>query len=404
MGEALEGLKILDLSWIAAGPVATKILGDLGATIVKIESLEHYDVHRAYPPYACGIAGANRSGAYAEFNSSKYSMGLNLVHPKARKVTEGLISWADVVIENFRPGVMEELNLGYDELNKINPEIIMVRVTAYGQRPPYSSIPGLGFVLQALVGVSNVVGWPDRGPTGPSISYTDPITGFFVAIAILSAMEYKKRTGKGVYIDLSQLQAMPYIFSPSILDCAANERVTQPLGNRDPRAAPHGAFRCKGDDRWCTIAIFSDEEWEALCQVFGDTFEIRYTKFATFVGRKENEDELERLIESWTTQYAPEEVMERLQAVGVRAGVVREAKDLIEEDPQLRERNYFHYLNHPEIGYHANKSAPFILSKSSRKPQSPAPCIGEHNEYVCREILNMSDEEFIELISEGVIH
>ena len=402
MHKPLEGLRILDLSWVAQGPCATKWLGDSGATVVKIESIKSYDVHRAYAPYAGGVPGVNRGGSFTEFNSSKYGMALDMSHPRSGEVFKKLIAWADVLLETMRPGVMEEWGYGYENVKKINPEIIMVRGSAYGQRGPYSSLPGFGTLAQAASGITGLVGWPDRAPAGPGVVYSDPPTACLVAIAILAASDYRRRTGKGAFIDVGQLLFVPSLLAPSILDYSLNKRIPQALGNRHQVAAPHGAFRCKGDDRWCTIAIFSDAEWKALCQAMGNPSWTGSQKFATNKGRKENEDELEKLIESWTIGYTSEEVMERLQKVKVGAGIVREAWDLLEQDPQLKHRDYFHYLDHPEIGLHANKSAPFILSESSRQPQMRTPCLGEHTEYICREMLGMSDEEFTELFNEGV--
>lgn len=399
--QALEGIKVLDFTWVIAGPTATKYLADHGATVVKVESRNRLDMARAYVPYVGGIPGVNRCAFFAAYNSNKYSINLNLNHPRGREVVHKLVGWADIVIENYRPQTLERWSLGYEELRKLNPQIILIRASLQGQTGPHALQPGLGTIMQASAGFTYLVGWPDRPPVGTSIPFTDFVAPWYMVVAALAALDYRKRTGKGQYIDLSQLEASLSFLSPAILDYVVNGRVQQPLGNRCPYTAPHGAFRCQGEDRWCTIAVFTDQEWQACCRVMGNPPWTQDPRFVTLLGRKENEDELERLLEEWTINYSPEEVMTRMQEEGVAAGLVENGKDL-HEDPQLKHRHHFWFLPHPEMGMTVNDGPSFRLSDTPAELSRAAPCLGEHTELVCREMLEMSDEEFVELLADGV--
>jgi len=398
--QALQGVKIVDFSWVAAGPLTTRVLADFGATVIKIESSIRPDPLRFEYPFANNMPGINRSVCFAIYNANKYSMALNMSISKGRDIAKRLIKQADVVIDNFTPGTMERWGLGYNELIKIKSDIIMLNLTLQGQTGSYSKQPGLGFMLQALGGFTSLLGWPDRTFPGTQLPYTDYIGCYFAAVAIVEALEYRRRTGKGQYIDVSQLESGISFLSSAILDYTVNGRVEKVKGNRCPYAAPHGAYRCRGEDRWCTIAVFTDHEWQALCQLIGSPA-LRGDKFATLLGRKRNEDELNHLIEEWTINYSAEEVMERLQSSGIACGIVETGEDM-HRDPQLKHRQYFWFLEHPEIGVTSCSAPPIQLSKTPPRGRMPAPCLGEHTEFVCTNFLGMSDEEFVELSNEGV--
>ncbi|MDY7019726.1 MAG: CoA transferase [Chloroflexota bacterium] len=402
MAKALEGLKIADFTWVITGPLSTKWLANLGATVVRVESNKRLGLFRTYVPMAGGVVGVNRCGTFAEFNDSKYGMLLNLEHPQSRDVMQRLISWADVVVENFRPGVLDKLGWSYEELRKIKPEIIMARASMYGQTGSLATVTGFGTILQAHAGFTNLVGWPDRPPTGYSIAYTDTPSASYLAIGILAALDYRRRTGQGTYIDLSQFEAGLSLIAPCLMDYTVNGRITRALGNRHSYASPHGAFPCKGDDRWCVITVFSDAQWQALCQVMGEPVWSKELRFSTFLERKRSEDELEKLIAAWTVNYTPEEIMKVLQDKEIPAGIVREAYDLLDEDDQVEYRKSFKPLNHVEIGPFRYQLPPFILSETPPEIEKPFPCLGEHTEFVCREFLGMPDEEFVEFLAQGV--
>jgi len=399
--QALDGVKVIDFTWVVAGPLATKCLGDHGATVIKVESMNRLGLYRAYGPYAGGIPGVNRSYAFTAYNTSKYGITLNLNHPRGVDICKKLIAWADVVTENFTAETMERWGLGYENLRKVNSEIIMIRASMQGQTGPRAKQPGLGIMMQASGGYTYLIGWPDRPPLQPSVPMTDFVGAWHLVIITLAALDYRSRTGKGLYVDLSQSEAGISALAPAILDYSANKRSPRPVGNRSPYASPHGVFCCYGDDRWCAISISDDEEWESFCRVV----DRRWTedhKFATLVERKQNEDELERLVEEWTLGFSAEEVMTRLQEAGVPAGVVESPQGLA-SDPQLRYRQHFRTVEHSEIGSYINAAPSFRLSKTPCKLK-PYPCLGEHNHYVYQEILGMSDEEFVSLLEEGVFY
>jgi benzylsuccinate CoA-transferase BbsF subunit len=395
-----EGIKVVDFSWSIVGPLATKYLADYGATVIKIESVHYPDMARRMAPYVGGKSGLERAATFAMYNTSKYSMALNLSHSEAVEVTKELIAWSDVLVETFRPGVMERLGLGWQIIRDIQPSIIMVRASLQGQTGPHRMQPGYGTMMQALTGLVHVTGWSDRPPVGFSVPIADFIGGYYLTIALIAALDYRSRTGKGQYIDLGEFEATATCLAPSILDYTVNGHIQQRDGNRSIHAAPHGVFRCKGDNRWCAIAVFSDSQWEALKQAIGKPDWADDPKFGTFRKRKQNEDELEKLIETWTAERTAEEVMAELQAARVPAGVLANGKDLC-EDAHLEHRHYFEWIEHPVIGKCAVNSYPFKFSRIYYHMKR-SPLLGEHTEWVCREILKMSDERFIQLLQEGV--
>jgi benzylsuccinate CoA-transferase BbsF subunit len=396
-----DGIKILDFSWVLAGPLASGYLAKHGATVVKIEGVDRPDLLRTSGPYKDGISGVNRSGMYATINSNKLSMGLNLKHPKGIEVAKKLVAWADVVNENFTPGSMEGWGLGYEDLKKIKEDVIMLRSSNQGQTGPHATRRGFGIQLVSQVGFNSVTGWPDRGPTSSYIGYTDFVAPRFAAIALITALIYRHRTGKGLCIDISQLEACEEFLAPLILDYTVNGREPHAVGNVCAYAVPHGAFRCKGIDRWCAISVFTDKEWKAFCDASNHPEWMEDPKFAELSSRKNHEDELNNLIEEWTLSFEAEEIMNLLQEAGVPAGVVKNGQDLL-DDPQLNFRNHVWWLQHEEIGLFPHMGAPIVLSETPAEARMPSPLLGGHTEYVCREILKLPDEEFVMLLSEGV--
>ena len=398
---ALEGVKAVDFSWYAVGPQTARHLADNGAEVIRIESSVDMDLLRSSGPFRDGVWGLDRSGYFANQNPNKYGLTLNLKLPRAVELAKRLVARADVVLESFTAGVMEKWGLAYEDLRKVKPDIIMISMSAQGRGGPYSDHPSFGHVLQALCGVNHMVGWPDGDPVGAYGPYTDYFVPHLAATAVMAALDYRRRTGKGQYIDLAQLEAAIHCLETVILDYTVNDRVQCRMGNRHPFAAPHGAYRCKGEDRWCAIGVFTDEEWQKFSQVLGNPEWTKHPKFATLVNRLENVEELDRLVEDWTSNYAPEQVMATLQAAGVAAGVIQNAQDM-HEDPQLKHRNHYWMLDHPEMGPSTYDSPAYKLSKTPAQPRMPAPTLGQHMEFICTEILGMSNDEFIELMVEGV--
>jgi crotonobetainyl-CoA:carnitine CoA-transferase CaiB-like acyl-CoA transferase len=370
--------------------------------VVRIESATRPDIIRMAPPFAEGVVGLNRSGYFSNFNSDKYSVSLNLNHPRGPEVAKRIIAWADIVLEGFAPGVIDRWGLGYEELKRVKPDIIMVGSSNQGQTGPHAQHPGYGTQLVSMVGFTHITGWPDREPCQPYGAYTDVVTPRLGAAAIIAALDHRQRTGQGQYLDFSQFEASLHFLAPLLLDYWANGREARRQGNSHPQAAPHNAYRCRGHDRWCAIAVFTQEEWNFFCRVIGDPEWTRDTRFATPQARKENEEELDRLVETWTLERSAHEVMALMQSAGVGAGVVSSAQDLL-DDPQLEHRHHFWKLDHPEMGPHLHDGPPFQLSRTPAELKMGAPCLGEHNEYIYKGVLGMSDDEFVELLMEGVL-
>ncbi len=399
--QVFKGIRVADFSWVSVGPRTTEYLAEYGATVIRIESTTSYDLLRKAAPYRDDKPGINRSGFYARYNVNKYSATLNLNHQKGVDVARNFVRWADIVTESFTPGVMKRWGLSYEDLVKIKPDIIMMSTCLQGNTGPYSESPGFGIHLTSLAGFTHLTGWPDRPPIHVYGALSDAIAPRFQIVALVAALLYRRKSGKGQYVDASQLESTIQLLAPVILDYEANGRVWNRMGNRSLSAAPHGVFRCKGDDRWCTIAVSTDKEWEAFKRVLGNPDWTMSPKFNTLPDRKKNEDELETFVEAWTSKLTPEEVMKRLQEAGVPAGVVARGQDVY-EDPQLKHRQHFTTLIHPEMGTYPHERSSAILSKSPGGLTMPAPCIGEHNHYVYTELLGMTEEEYTQLLDENV--
>jgi benzylsuccinate CoA-transferase BbsF subunit len=397
----LEGIKIADFSWSVVGPAITTFLSYYGAEVVKIESIYTPEVTRRSAPYKDGIAGIDRSLMFARLNTNKFSLSLNLKHPKSREIVQRLIAWADIVVQSATNNTLDRLGLNYTDLKEVKKDIIVLNTTSQGQTGPYCNHPGWGDATVALAGFPELTGWPDRDPCIPAAAYTDVIAPWFGVLSILAALEYREHKGLGQHIDFSQLEAGIHMLEPAISAYSANNVICKRAGNRSLTDAPHGVYQCRGDDRWCAIAVTSEEEWQAFCQALGNPNWARDDRFTTMLQRKENEAELDKLIEEWTVTNTAEEVMMRLQKAGVAAAVVENIKDYA-ADPQLKHRGHFQTLKHREIGDYTVELPSARFSGISADLRRPAPCLGEHTYSVCCELLGMSAEEFVQLYSEGV--
>ncbi|MBI4288197.1 MAG: CoA transferase [Chloroflexi bacterium] len=397
----LEGIVVADFTRVLIGPLLGKYLADFGATVVRVESRLALDQHRVTVPYK-GEPNLNRSGIFPLLNSSKLSLGLNLSNPRGVEVAKRLISRCDVVLENFVPGMMERWGLGFEDLLKIKPGVVMFRHSTQGQSGPYSKHPGFGWNVNALVGVNHITGWPDREAVGPCVVYPDYNPAFLGVATILAALDHSRRTGQGQCIDVAQLEANLPMLSLAVLDYVANGRVAGRCGNKSPWAAPHNAYPCLGDDRWCAIAVESQRDWESLCGVMENPAWTKDPRFSTVGARKRNEEEMDCLMAAWTTGLEAEDVMTRLQAAGVSAGVVESGQDLLERDPQLKHRGHFLWLEQPDMGRALHQGWTVSLSRTPYDVRL-APTFGEHTEYVCTRMLGISDEEFVDLLGEGVV-
>jgi len=401
--KVFEDLKVASFSWALVGPLTLKFFADYGATVIRVETSLRPCVTRTSAPYKDGIPGLNRSGYYNHFSANMMSLSLNMKNPMGLGVARDLIAWSDVVMENFTPGVMDRWGLGYEELRKIKPDIIMLRQNGFGTDGPYKNLAAFGMILAAIAGIPNYIGWPDGGPLPVGIgAYTDGISPRFASAALIAALDYRDRTGKGQLIDLAQFETSLYYMLPGLLDTAVNKREPVRNGNAVGYAAPHNVYACKGEERWCTIAVTDDTQWVALCEAMSRPELAIDPRFDSFEHRKENENALDAVIEEWTAEKTPEEVMAALQAAGIAAGVVENAADLY-CDPQLRARGLLWPMEHPEMGKFTHLGSSMVLSKTPGQAASPSPCIGEHNEFILKKILGKTDVEFKELLAAGAL-
>ena len=405
----LEGLKVLDFCWVAVGPMTTKYLSEYGATVLRVESGKRPETLRRAGPFAGGESGINRSGYFANYNANKFGLSIDMSHPSAPELILRIARWADVVTENFTPGTLERWGLGYAQLSEANPSIILFSASMLGRGGPMQTQPGFGAVLSSLAGYTNIIGWPDRGPVNPYGAYTDFVCPKFAVAAILAAVDRQRRTGTGTHLDMSQLETSLHFGGPMLLDCAVNGREPELVGNRHNAASPHGAYPCAPDangesDRWIALAVFTDAQWTALRDVMlADGFtDAASGEFRTFRVRKAHEDKLEGIIATWTAPQDRHDLMRRLQAVGVPAGVVNDTRDLF-NDAQLQHRNHFTWLDHPEMGPYATDYSEVQLSSTPGRLDRPAPLLGQDTQHALRNIVGLSEAEYGALEADGVL-
>jgi benzylsuccinate CoA-transferase BbsF subunit len=402
-----EGVKVIQLCWAGVGVYTLNYLSHYGATTIRVETATRPDPVRLFAPFAPTNkdgepVGLERSAFFSITHTApELGISLNFKQPEAIEIFKKLVAWADVVGEGFPTGVMDKLGLDYEGLRKVNPQIIMFRTCGYGHTGPMADQPGFGSILTAVTMMDMMVGYPDRPPVPPSTYYTDQLSPMYATMSIMAALDYRRRTGKGQYIDHAQIEAGLNYMTPLILDYQANGRELDLKGNQCDYAAPHGIYRCKGDDRWVAIAVMTDEEWQSFVKAIGSPAWARAKKYATADGRVKNSDELDRRVEAWTVNHTPEQVQETLQKAGVGAGLVANAKDL-DEDPQMSHYNFYRELDHPYMGrlryYH-----PDPIKLSDAEPDINRPLLlGEHTDYVCTEILGMPRDEVERLRQKGV--
>jgi crotonobetainyl-CoA:carnitine CoA-transferase CaiB-like acyl-CoA transferase len=403
-GDVFAGLKVWDSAWVGAGPLTTRYLGDYGATVVRTESSRSHDSLRRLGPYKDGIPGLNRSQFFAEFNPSKLGMGVNFATPEGHAVGLKLAAWADVVVESFSPGVMDRFGLGYEALRDANPSIIMLSTSMNGQTGPRRKFSGFGAGLAAMAGFVDLTGWPDRTPATPYGAYTDFIVQRFCGTALVAALDHRRRTGEGQYIDVSQYEASAQFLAPFLLDAEVNGRVRTRDGNRDLNFAPHGVFRCQGEgdlDRWVAIAVETEAQWAAFVRRIGSPAWASDSRFASFEGRKANEDALEALVGAWTADKTATQVVERLQPE-VPAALVQTGLDLL-EDPQLLHRGYLRTLHHAEVGDIPYEGSQVLASATQPWPRKAAPVFAGDTLQVLRDFLGYAPDEIDALISKGAV-
>lgn len=400
---ALEGIRVADFGWAYAGPYLTKLLADMGAEVIKIESRTRPDIVRVTGPFLENKPGINRSGFFNELNRNKRSITLDLTKPKGVALAKEIIKFSDLVIENYAPRVMEKFGLHYQSLKEIKPDIIMCSLSGFGATGPERDFISFGSGQVPLSGLGYLTGYQDRPPERTPMAYPDPTSGLWGACMVLAALYYRKRTGKGQYIDLSELEVAVNTIGGAIIEYTLNQRVPERMGNHHPWLVPHGFYPCQGDDKWIAIAISSEEEWHNLCGAMGYPAWCQEERFSLPLNRWKNQDELDRLIGDWTKQYSHYQLTKILQGRGIPATPVLNAEELV-QDPHLKQRGLFVQIDHPEGGPRFLTGLPMKLSESKSEIRRPAPGIGEDTEYVFGHLLKLPQVEIERLISEKIIY
>jgi benzylsuccinate CoA-transferase BbsF subunit len=400
----LNGIRVADFSWVWAGPYCTMHLAYLGAEVIKIESLARLDLMRRLPIAPRGIKpGFDSSGPFNQWNQGKKSIRLNLGKAEGIALAKELIQQCDVVIDNFATGVMEGMGLGYEDLKKLKPDVIVVSISGYGHTGPLKDYMGYGPAIPPLTGLSALTGYPGGPPQELGVSIGDPNAGITAAVTICAALAARKRTGHGQYIDVSLWSAAAVLAAEGWMEYAMNGVEPPRQGNRDRWMAPHNCFRCLGEDTWVTIACGTEEEWQTLCRVTGHAHWVEDPRFRTASDRKVHEDELEQLITAWTTQHDRWEITTLLQGAGIAAFPSMSSKDLA-EDVQLNTRGFFARLPHPEVGVQAHTGIPWLLTNAPNGVRSSAPLLGQHTDEVMRDVLGYREEDIARLKEQQVLY
>jgi crotonobetainyl-CoA:carnitine CoA-transferase CaiB-like acyl-CoA transferase len=392
---ALEGVRVVDMSWVAAGPFGTRILADHGAQVMKIETSLHQDSTRALPsPRPAGNSSPNVSGMWNNVNTSKASVVLDLRQPEAVQLLERLIATADVLVDNFGVDPYPRWGLTSERLQQLNPDLIVARSSVMGRSGPRAHFIGMGYTISAAAGHNSISGMPNDPPVGAGIAHPDYTSNpYHLAFAILTALHYRDRTGEGQWIDLAQHESTVSWIGPELLDYSANGVIATQNGNRDKTVAPHGVFPALGEEKWIAIACENDAEFDALCEVLGAGFDSSDPRFAGNAARKTNEDELEREIARMTRTWESLRLTERLQKAGVAAGPVLSHRELLEYDPQMQHRGHYRQIEHAEAGLRRFDSPPVLLGRTPGGILRPAPLLGEDTEWAARDLLGLSEDE-----------
>lgn len=406
----LAGLKVLDFTWVIATPFGIRYLAEYGATVVHVESGTRPDALRGYNPFKDGQPGAERSGQYANTMAGKLGLSLNLSVPEAVAVAQRLVQWADVVVEAYSPRAMRRWGLHYEALRELNPSLIMMSSCLNGQTGPQSFLAGFGTMGAQLAGFGHITGWPDRPPAGPFVAYTDYVSPKYVAASLLAALDHRRRTGEGQYIDFSQAEASLHFLAPTVLDYLVNGHVQGRAGNFSAEHAPHGVYPVRVDggeetefsDRWVAIACGTEEQWRRLCVAAGHADWQSDPRFANFAARQANGDALDAAIATWTAGRDAFTVEQTLQAAGVPVHRATTSADAL-ADPQLRFRGHFVEVDHPEVGRVPIEHSRLRLSRTPAPVPAPGPLLGQHNDHILRDILGMGDEEIVELTLSGAL-
>lgn len=403
--QALQGLRVVEFTAGMAGPWIGRFMAYCGAEVIRVESRKRPDVVRLYvPPWAPEMGTQPQLSPWlTDWNAGKRCVALDLTQPAAVALATRLVAICDVVVENYSAGVMDKLGLGYDALARANPGVVMLGSSGYGDSGPCRRYVTWGPNIEALAGLSTLSGFPERPCTIDQFAYPDALSALHGLCAVMAALEHRRRTGAGQYIDLSQFEATVSVLGHVVMEVLANGREPARRGNRSLRAAPHGCYRCRGEDRWCAIAVRGEREWERFCAVIGRPELAADPRFATLAARRAHAADLDRAVEEWTRDREDAEAMRVLQAAGIAAGVVQHVEDQLRRDPHLAARGFFEELEHVRTGRVVANGIPLGLTGTPGRSGRTGAAVGADNDYVFGELLGMSADAIRRCVDAGAI-
>lgn len=397
-----DGIHVADFAWVGVGPISAKYLADHGARVVRIESESRPDVLRGNVPFKDNEPGIDRSQFFGDFNTSKESITLDMKSPQAIDIAKEIIKKSDVMIESFAPGAITRMGLDYAQVRELNPQIIMISTCLMGQTGPAAQLAGYGYHAGAIAGFYEVIGWPDRAPNGPWVAYTDTIAPRFISILLAAALDHRRRTGEGCYMDVAQIETALHFLAPELLDLQVTGHGATRLGNRSRFAAPQGCYPCHGEDNWCAIAIDSHTQWQALCDVIGRGDLALAEHLTSAAGRIAAHDKIDEAISEWTKQHTAQEVMSQLQQVGVPAGRVQRSSDLL-RDPQYQHRQFYREHEHTVMGRVPYAGHQYSIQGYNNGARGPAPALGQHSFEILSDYLGFDDTAIAEAYASGAV-
>lgn len=411
--DALAGLRVLDLSWVVAGPLVGRALADFGATVVRVESSVRVETARMMQPFHGGVQNREGSALFGNCNAGKLGLTLDLKSEEGRAVVRDLVAWADVVVESFSPGQLRKWGLDYESLRAVRPDLVMLSTSIAGQDGPWSKLAGFGNVGSSLSGFQHLVGYPDRLPMGTFGPYTDYVGPRLALVTLLAALEHRRRTGEGAYVDVAQVEAGIFFLSPQVAHHGYDGTVAARDGDRDAQHSPHGVFRCAADDpstpgldaersRWVAVAVRDDTEWQALCEEMGRSDLAERPDLAHVAGRRLAEVAIERALTGWAATLTASDVERRLQSRGVPAYLAVGSADYPHDD-QLRHRGHLVEVEHPRHGSTFVEGPRFLLSETPGRPRRAAPSLGQDTDVVLSELLGYDEDHIRTLHEKGAL-
>ena len=410
----LDGIRVVDLSQVWSGPYSTRMLGDLGADVVKVEGPHRPDPERGamdpkaagggpYPNNDPGDEPYNRAGRFVEYNRNKRAIAIDLKAAEGVEILKSLVESADVVIENFSVGVTQRLGINYESLKAVKPDLVMVSMPAFGSTGPDRRFVAFGPQQECLVGLAEITGYEPGTPMSTGVFYPDPTVALFAVSAILTALWHRDATGEGQHIEIAQREAVTFSLPEPLIELAETGKTPGPLANGHPSWAPHECFRCEGDDAWVAVSVTSDREWNALLECVGRDDLLGDERFTSQEARIRNRAAAEEIVESWTSLRSPAEAMSTFQAAGVPAGAVMSMADLL-ADPQYEHRGFFVEVDYSAgVGRHPSLGFPWQFSDTPASVRRPTPKFAEHTSEILREIAGLEDAEIADLLDAGVV-